>query len=241
VHALLFSGTDLVLGGINAASEGIVDRVAFDGTSAATTRVGTVPRETTHAAAFNDALYVLARNGARGELYVENDSALGFGVVAGGPSDCLFLHDGALYGCGKQVGAATSLFLRSDDGVTWTELVAFSDVHYRACPDDTVGFSECARFLETSCGDGDDSDLDGKTDCADEDCAFNAACAGDGEGDAGEGEGDVGEGEGDDVAGAREGDGGDETDRGGCSCAEVDAASLGAVLVPLAWRRRRRV
>jgi hypothetical protein len=233
IHALLFDGDALILGGINEASEGTVDRVAFDGAVATSTALGTVPRETTHAVRFAGELFVLARNGARGELYVENGSALGFGLVQGGPSDCLVVRDGVLYGCGKQAGLNTSLFLRSTDGRVWEELVAFTDVHYRACPESTPGFAQCGNFLETACADDADNDLDGAADCDDDDCRFHPACVGEGEG---EGEAGAGEGEGE---GEENVGGGGAADSPG-SCAGTPAtAGLLAPLVLLVGRRRR--
>jgi hypothetical protein len=228
-HALLFDGDALVVGGINSASEGVVDHLAFDGVTATLTHLGTVPRETTHAVRFLGQLYVLSRNGARGELYVENGSTLGFGLVQGGPSDCLAVRGDALFGCGKQVGLNTALFLRSDDGVTWSEVVPFRDVHYRVCPEDTAGYAECGNYLETACNDGVDNEVDGYLDCDDDDCAFNPACrAGEGEG---EGEGDAGEGEG-------EGDDDGDAAASCCTGSPATAAWL-APLFALRLRRRR--
>ena len=231
-HALVFDGDQLVLGGIDTASEGIVDHVAFDGVTASLAHLGTVPRETTTAVIFHDQLFVLSRNGARGELYVENGSVLGFGLVQGGPSDCLVARGDALYGCGKQVGLNTSLFLRSDDGVTWTEVVRFADVHYRTCPADTAGYAACGSYLETACNDGVDNEVDGYVDCDDDDCAFNPVCLG-GEGE-GEGEGDAGD--------TGEGEGEDDSDDGTTSCCTGSPATSAwlAPLLVLRLRRRRR-
>jgi hypothetical protein len=233
IHALLFDGDTLVLGGINGASEGTIDRVRFDGSTATTTVVGTTPRETTHAALFAGKLFVLARNGARGEVYVQNDSPLGFGLVQGGPTDCLFRHGDALWGCGKQGGLNTALFLRSDDGVQWREVVAFRDVHYRICPEATPGYAACGIYLETACADGVDNEVDGYRDCDDDDCAFHPACLG----GTGEGEGE----------GGRNGDNDDTGPAVGPGDASTCAAGLspvlpvlGLLLTPRQRRRRRR-
>lgn len=230
VHALVFDGDDLVLGGLSASSEGIVERVAFDGVAATVTSIGTVPRETTHAVRFAGKLFVLSRNGARGELYVENGSPLGFGLVQGGPSDCLVVRGDELFGCGKQVGLNTAMFLRSDDGLAWQEVVPFRDVHYRICPEDTPGYAECGNYLETACADDVDNDVDGYLDCDDDDCTFAPACLG-GEGE-GEGEGEPSEGEG-------EGDPGKQPDEPSCAATAPSAALLLAPLCALLRRRRR--
>jgi hypothetical protein len=234
VTPLAYDGSALILGGLDPSTQGFIDRVVIDGDVATVTPVGTTPRQTTHAVVFGGDVFTVARNGARGELYRENDSALGFGVVAGGPSECLYLDDGGtgLLGCGKQGSLETGLFMRSADGVTWVEEIAFLDVHYRACPDGTVGQSACSSFIETFCGDGIDDDFDGATDCEDDDCAFNPLCVsgeGEGEGGEGEGEGREGEGEGDDVVGAS-----------CCTGSPSGAVAYGAIPLLLLRLRRRR-
>ncbi len=226
IHALLFDGSTLLLGGFESTGQGFVDRVAFDGVSATATRLGSTPRETTQAALFQGELYVIAKNGTRGELYRANESALGFGVVPEGPSECVFVKGDDLFGCGKQVGVNTSLFLRSDDGVIWREEVAFFDIHYEICPEGAAGRTFCSTFVELFCADGVDNDLGGGTDCADPDCETNEVCVGEGEGEGGEGEGDVvGEGEGEGVLPAT-------------SCCTGAPASVW--LLGLGLRRRRR-
>ncbi len=232
VHALVFDGDLLVLGGINVSSEGIVDHVAFDGVAASLTPLGTVARETTAAVVFRDRLFVLSRNGARGEVYVKNDSPLGFGLVQGGPSDCLVVHDDALYGCGKQVGLNTALFLRSDDGDAWTEVVAFREVHYRACPEDTPGYAACGNYIETACNDDVDNEVDGAVDCDDDDCKVHPACTG----GAGEGEG---EGETDDGDGGRFA--GDDRGDAAASCCTGTPVAPAWLLPALALRLRPRL
>ena len=242
VHALLFDGHDLLLGGLQATTQGFVDRVVFDGGAARSTRVGDTPREVKQAALFQGNLYVLANNGTRGELYIENDSALGFGLVDGGPTDCVFVKGDMLVGCGKQVGLNTSLFLQSNDGSIWTESVNFRDIHYQVCPEGTVGRDRCATFVELFCADDNDNDFDGLDDCADPDCDTNEVCDGEGEGD------DVGEGEGDSVGvgeGEGEGDGsgegeGDVVDRGSCCAGAPSQAALAGALLLLVRRRRPR-
>lgn len=229
VAPLTWDGDALILGGLDPSTQGFIDRVTLDGTTPIITAVGTTPRQTTHAVVFGGEVFTIARNGARGELYRENDSALGFGAVPDGPSECLFKEGNGLVGCGKQAGLNPAMFMTSTDGVTWTRVVSFVDVHYRACPDGTVGQTACASFLETFCGDDVDDDFDGLTDCEDDDCAFNPLCvAAEGEG---EGEGEPGEGEG-------EGEG--DVFPGTGSCCSGDPAAAAAGLGALLLRRRRR-
>lgn len=229
VSALAFRGDALVLGGLDASTQGFIDLVRVDEAGDVVVEpVGTTPRQTTHALVFNDTLYVVARNGARGELYRENDSPLGFGVVVDGPTDCLYVAAEQLWGCGKQGGASTTMFVHSADGETWTTDVAFFDVHYRQCPEGTIGATACSTFVETLCGNNTDDDLDGGLDCADDDCRFNTLCA------EGEGEGEPAEGEGEGEAAEGEG----EQPPGGCTCAGASPAPSLLALVLL--RRRRR-
>ena len=226
VTPLAFDGSELILGGLAPSTQGFVDRVSFDGTTISVSPVGVTPRQTTHAVVFDGDIFVIARNGARGELLRENGSALGFGVVVDGPSECVFVNDDRLIGCGKQAGLNPALFVTSADGITWETAVAFSDVHYRACPEDTVGLVACSSFLETFCGDDNDDDFDGATDCVDDDCAFNSLCftaEGEGEGE------EAGEGEGEGESGASSG-----------SCCRGDPAVASVGLLGVVLRRRRR-
>ena len=233
VSALLFDGDTLLLGGLSPSTQGFIDRVDFDGVGVVVDGVGEMPRQSTHAVIFDGVLHVIARTGARGELYRANDSALGFGVVAEGPSECLFVVDGTLWGCGKQAGLNQALFLRSDDGEAWTTDIGFIEVHYRACPEGTAGAVGCSSFIETFCGNGLDDDLDGVDDCDDDDCHFNPLCAGN-EGE-GEGEGEpVGEGEGEPIG---EGEG-EPPPASMCGDARGSAPLALALLAVL--RRRRR-
>ncbi len=239
VHALGFDGHDLLLGGLQPSTQGFVDRVVFDGVSATATRIGETPREVRQGVVFQDALYVIANNGTRGELYKENDSDLGFGAVDGGPSDCVFVKDGVLFGCGKQAALNTSLFLRSTDGAVWTQQVNFFDIQYQLCPEGTVGRDNCASFIELFCGDGNDNDFSDGTDCEDPDCDTNPICTGvEGEGEEGEGE----EGEGEGAQSEGEGEEAGEGDVGGDSCcagSPSQAVIAGAALLVLRRRRRR--
>jgi hypothetical protein len=189
---LLWDGDALLVGGLDQTTQGFVDRVVVESGRAVITSVGVTPRQTTHAVVFGGDLFVIARNGARGELYRANGSALGFGVVPGGPTECLLVDGDRLLGCGKQAGLNTALFLTSDDGITWTPSISFRDVHYRACPDGSVGQTACSAFIESVCGDDIDDDFDGPRDCEDDDCAFNPLCRGPQEGE-GEGEGPGGD------------------------------------------------
>ena len=92
VHGLMFDQNDLLIGGFESTGQGFVDSVAFDGSQATSTRLGSTPRETTQAVIFAGDLFVVARNSTRGELYREDDSALGFSVVASGPGECIFVE-----------------------------------------------------------------------------------------------------------------------------------------------------
>jgi hypothetical protein len=176
VRALAFDGDELIVGGLNDAGQGALDRLTFVGSEATVTSSAVFTRETTHAVVFRDKLYVIAKNGARGELLVQADESSRFDVVSGGPTDCVFVHAGVLFGCGKQAGLNTSLFLRSDDGAAWQEQIAFREVHYRSCPETTPGYAACGLYIETSCADDDDNDSDGLTDCADDDCKVALSC-----------------------------------------------------------------
>jgi hypothetical protein len=98
VSPMVWDGDTLLLGGLDPSTQGFVDRVAVVDGVATVTPVGTTPRQTTHAVVFNGDIFVIARNGARGELYRENDSALGFGAVPDGPSECLFVDGERLVG-----------------------------------------------------------------------------------------------------------------------------------------------
>ena len=144
-----------------------------------------------------------------------------------GATDCLFAKkDGTgLIGCGKQNPGSLGLFLESDDGAVWSKDIGFTDVKYRICPEGTVGNAACARYFESNCGDNEDNDVDGLTDCDDDDCAASPACGGGGEGE-GEGEGGGSEGEG-------------EQQPGTCTCAGVDGGALAFGLLALLRRRRR--
>jgi hypothetical protein len=186
---LVWDDSALLVGGLDQTTQGFVDRLVLEDGRAVITPLGVTPRQTTHAVVFGEELLVIARNGARGELYRANGSALGFGVVPGGPSECLVDEGDRLLGCGKQAGLNTALFLTSDDGLTWTEAISFLDVHYRACPEGSVGQTACSAFIESFCGDDTDDDFDGSRDCEDDDCAFNPLCRGTPEGE-GESEGD---------------------------------------------------
>jgi photosystem II stability/assembly factor-like uncharacterized protein len=148
-----------------------------------------------------------------------------------GPTDCLVVSpDGAsLIGCGKDAGGSLGLFLETTDGENWSTLVGFDDVDYRICPEGTPGFANCAVYIESNCGDVDDNDLDGLTNCDDPDCDGRAPCGGAGEGEGEEGEG---EGEGEDVVNPR-----------GPSCLCTNANGfvwLGVLALFLAARRRGR-
>ena len=228
VSALAYDGDTLLLGGLAASTQGFIDRVDFDGVAVAIDSVGTMPRQSTHAVIFKGVLHVISRTGARGELYRQNDSALGFGAVPDGPTECLFVVDDALWGCGKQAGLNTSMFVRSDNGDDWVTDITFIEVHYRACPEGTRGAVGCGTFIETLCGNAVDDDLDGVEDCDDDDCHFNPLCVG-AEGE-GEGEGEpVGEGEGE----------GTESPTKLSTCNEL-AGSSPVLLVLLGLLRRRR-
>jgi hypothetical protein len=229
VTPLAWDEDALLVGGLDDSTQGFVDRLSFVGGQRVLTAIGVTPRQTTHAVVFADSLFVIARNGARGELYRANGSALGFGVVPDGPSECLFVADNRLIGCGKQAGLNTSLFLTSDDGFEWTPAITFQEVHYRACPEGTVGLTACSSFVETFCGDGNDDDFDGARDCEDDDCSFNPLCVGEGEGE--------GEGEDDDEGG---GGADDERADGGSCCAGSASSSLLLGFGGRRLRRRRR-
>jgi hypothetical protein len=140
------------------------------------------------------------------------------------------VRDRTLWGCGKQAGLNTSLFLRSDDGLAWQTAIAFRDVHYRICPVDTAGYAACGSFVETACTDGIDNEVDGYLDCDDDDCKVHPACLGEGEG---EGEGDGGEGDGEDPASR----GSPDDDAPPASCAHAPAATA-LLLLPFVLCRR---
>ena len=166
-----------------------------------------------------------------------------FRSVDGGPSDCVFVKDGVLFGCGKQAALNTSLFLRSTDGAVWTQQVNFFDIQYQLCPEGTVGRDNCASFIELFCGDGNDNDFSDGTDCEDPDCDTNPICTGvEGEGEEGEGEEGEGEGAQSEGEGEEAGEGEGEGDVGGDSCcagSPSQAVIAGAALLVLRRRRRR--
>jgi hypothetical protein len=234
-RALIFDGDELLMGGLQPSTQGFVDRVSFDGVAATATRLGDTPREVRQAVIFAGVVFALATNGTRGELFKANGSALGFGVVEGGPSDCVFVRDGVLFGCGKQVALNPFLFIKSVDGTVWTPEVSFADISYQLCPEGTVGRSECGAFVELFCGDGVDNDVGDGIDCEDPDCETNALCLNpQGEGEGEEGEGEEGEGEGE----AAEGEGEGEGEGGGASC--CTGAPATALVLPLVVLLRRR-
>ncbi len=179
---VLLAGGDIVVAGLDATAEGFVDRIApaATGGPAIVAALGPLPRHVTHAAIVGDTLAVLARNGPRSGLFVTALSRPApFVLVDGGPTDCLVAVDGHFYGCGKDRGAGTPLFLHSTDGLAWESAVSFAAVRPRLCPADTSGTVRCPPVNERACGDFLDDDYDGDVDCDDEDCT--AACAADDE------------------------------------------------------------
>jgi hypothetical protein len=159
------------------------------------TVVATFESEVKHYAVFAGARYYVAPLVGKLFRQVPNEAVAELTGPRTGPTDCLVVHPAGdrLIGCGKDAAGALGMFLESTDGTTWQPLVRFTEVVYRVCPQGTPGFAGCSVYFETECGNGDDDDLDGLTDCDDPDCAGRAGCGG-GEG---EGEGDGGEGEGD--------------------------------------------
>ncbi len=220
VRVLTFDGADVIVGGLSQDARGYVDRAQLTLDPPSKSRVGTAPRDVTQAVVFRDALYVLARTGVVGELLREaRDSETGFALVPGGPSDCVFVVDDALVGCGKlTLGIDVPLFSRSRDGAVWVPEIAFADVSDRTCPVGSPGQVGCP--FETRCGDTVDNDFDTFVDCADDDCWFDAVCAGEG-------------------GGASDGDGGDArpagTERSSCGAGAALMLGLSVVL-----RRRSR-
>jgi hypothetical protein len=172
---VLADGTTVV-GGLDTTATGFVDLVDATG---AVRSLPPLPRRVTHVVATSTHLFALARNGATGTLLSMSLDATDAGwqaTAAGGPTECVFVVDDVLVGCGKRRASGMPLFVRSsDEGTTWETLVGFDDVAPRRCPADTAGTLLCPPTLERSCANGADDDLDGRADCEDDDCA--QACA----------------------------------------------------------------
>lgn len=207
---------------------------AAAGSYASPTTIGTLPSEAKSGVDWNNTVWVITP--LAGMLYRKGAADADFVQVSdttSGPTKCIAKHpDGdRLLGCGRQAIGNPGLFMESTDGVTWSALLGFDDIAYRICPEDTAGFTMCATYFESSCGNNEDEDFDQLVDCDDDDCAFR--CGGEGEG---EGEGDPGEGEGDPGEGEGEGEG----EPRGCPCNGGSGVELSLLaLLALTARYRR--
>ncbi|MCC7070334.1 MAG: hypothetical protein IT383_03370 [Deltaproteobacteria bacterium] len=198
------------------------------------TTIGTLPSEAKSGVDWNSTVWVVTP--LAGMFYRKGPADADFVQVSdttSGPTKCVARHpDGdRLLGCGRQAVGNPGLFMESADGVNWHEIIGFDDIAYRVCPAETAGFTMCATYFESACGNGEDEDFDQLIDCDDEDCAYQCGAEGEGEGDPGEGEG---EGEGD------PGEGEGEGEPGGCPCNGGHGVELSLLaLLALTARRRR--
>ena len=222
-------GVSVMISGITSTNDFRVLRAA-DSNWTAPTVIGNVPAEARYGVHWQDTVWVITP--LSGDLYRKRTTDSDFIHVSDareGPTNCIGVHpDGdRLIGCGRQLVGNPGLFMESTDGATWTGLIAFDQVSYRACPVETAGFTACATYYESNCSNGTDEDFDQLIDCDDDDCARR--CAGEGEG---EGEGDPGEGEGE------PGEGEGEGEPGGCPCSGAGGADLSLLGLAMLLRAR---
>lgn len=70
-----------------------------------------------------------------------------FEPIAGGPTGCLQVAGGRVWGCADVVSPTDPQFLVSDDGITFTAVLAADEVTERGCPDGTLGKLVCEDTL----------------------------------------------------------------------------------------------